>query len=184
MNRNDETPPHIDYCWDIVEVEKGVPFAWGSDVSAYMKKQYSKPGVYRWEIWNIKSLRAVYIGEAENIATRIRKYLRPGSKESTNLRIHEILEKSAHGGFKVRLETLVFVPTLLNTVRVLNENLSDAFLRGMLENFVIADTDTTQITLLNRVPNRIERRIDKAERNNPFMDALGQAGFDLANISL
>jgi hypothetical protein len=184
MNGSDEAVPHIAYGWDSVEMEEGIPFTWGCAVSEYMEQRYSRPGVYRWGIWDGRRLRAVYIGEAEEFSGRFRQYLRPGSNGSTEFRIQGILEMSVQRCFNVRLETLVLAPTILNTIRISQENFSDPFLRRMLENFVIADTDTTQITVLNRVPSKIQRRIDKALRNNPFLEALRQAGFDLDEISL
>ena len=169
----------IRYQWNLVETERGVPFAWGGKVSAYMKDYYSNPGVYRWSIWKGKQLRAVYIGEAERVARRIGQYLSPGSRDSTNRRIHDSLKKQFQGGLKVQLEVLFIEHTSLNSIRVANENLSDTFLRRMIENLVITDTDTTQCALMNCILNPIERRIYKAKKMNQFDEILRQAGINV-----
>jgi hypothetical protein len=167
----------IDYQWNPVESEEGVPFVWGSRISAYMKENYSNPGVYRWSIWKGKRPGAVYIGEAEKVARRIGQYLSPGSRDSTDHRIHDSLEKQFQKGLKIQLEILLIENTSLNSIRIANENLNDTFLRRLIENFVIADTDTTQCALMNCVLNPIERRIHKAKKMNQFDEILRQAGF-------
>jgi hypothetical protein len=173
MNLEGSSVPDIPYHWIPVEVAQGVPFTWGDPVSAYMVELHSKPGVYRWDIWDKKPLREIYIGESETVARRVRQYLKPKDKSSTDFYIHDRLQKSVLKGFHVRLDTLVLGPILLNTVRISNENLSDPFLRRMVENFAIVDTDTTQCKLLNHVANVFERRKRKAMKDNQ-LEALFQ----------
>jgi hypothetical protein len=87
------------------------------------------------------------------------------------------LEKQFQKGLKIQLEILLIENTSLNSIRIANENLNDTFLRRLIENFVIADTDTTQCALMNCVLNPIERRIHKAKKMNQFDEILRQAGF-------
>jgi hypothetical protein len=177
MTEERDSMTDIRYDWIPVEAEQGVPFVWGGKVSAYMKSNYSNPGVYRWSIWKGKQLGAVYIGESEYVARRIGQYLSPGSRDSTNRRLHDSLEKQFQKGLKVQLEILHIEPTLLNSIRIANENLSDTFLRRLIENLIISDTDTTQCALMNCILNPIERRIHKAKKMNQFDEVLRKAGF-------
>jgi len=177
MNEERDSMTDIRYCWNLVESEKGVPFEWGGRVSAYMKSNYSRPGVYRWSIWKEKQLGAAYIGESEQVVRRIGQYLNPGSRDSTDRRLHDSLEKQFQKGLKVQLEFLFIEPTSLNSIRIANENLSDTFLRRMIENLIISDIDTTQCALMNCILNPIERRIHKAKKINQFDEILRHAGF-------
>ena len=82
-------------------------------------------------------------------------------------------------GFEVRLEILKIEPVRINQLDDCNQNLANPFLRKMMENLVLADFDVVKHTLHNSCVNRIERRRQRALKNNPYLDTLRSLGVNV-----
>jgi len=118
-----------------------------------------------------------YIGEAENLAERMRDYLWPGKNNQTELQLKaDFLDHSKSGG-SVELQTLRFDPFGINNVNVYESQLGNPYIRKMMENFLLADHDRVHCELKNCVANPIERRRRKSMR------AVGAAGSRLGDFS-
>jgi hypothetical protein len=165
----------IRYTWIPVSVAQGVFFVF-ADVPTLLKARTwlsvlaGNSAIYRWGFFRRDVLVEVYIGETENFRQRVRGYLCPGPSQETNKRMNSEFNRAIDGGLEVRLEILKIEPAYLNRVRICNENLCDPFVRGMMENFILADIDVVNCKLHNIAPNKLERRIRKAMKYSPFPD--------------
>ncbi|MGA3332922.1 MAG: hypothetical protein ABSC62_02025 [Terracidiphilus sp.] len=165
--------PKISYRWLSVELENGAPFEFSESNFKSLRRLSQKPAVYRWAVYEKKILRKVYIGEAENLRDRVDHYFKPGTKPGTDLHLNKIFSRDVAKGANVRLEVLHIDPIYLNNVYLCDGRLADQYIRKMMENFTLADSDVTQYQILNATLNPIERRKRKAMKDNP-LEALFQ----------
>jgi hypothetical protein len=168
MTAGGDSMVHIQYRWVPVEVGNGVPFEFCASGANSNSQLPQVPAVYHWAVYEKKILRKVYIGEAENLRKRIGQYFNPGPTQSTNLRLNAILQKDNDAGLCVRLEVLQVVPTYLNDIYICDGRFSDQYVRKMMENLTLADSDVTQYEILNLTSNPLERRKRKAMKDNPL----------------
>jgi len=76
-----------------------------------MRKEYSRPGVYRWaRCLPNGRLEPLYVGETENLYKRLGDYLKP----STQTEHKQALGDEKRQGFHVRFELLEFEPFEIN----------------------------------------------------------------------
>ena len=176
MNTSKDSMPHIQYQWVPVAVRDGSSFDFSTDGAGSIKLLPQVPAVYRWAVYEKKILRKVYIGETENLRKRIDQYFNPGPSQSTNLRLNATFKKDNDAGLNVRLEMLHVAPTYLNNIYICDGNFSDQYVRKMMENFTLADSDATQYEILNATENPIERRKRKAMKDNPLEGFFQQHG--------
>ncbi len=168
MSTVEDSMPHIQYQWVPVEVRNGVPFDFSTIGASFIKQLPQIPAVYRWAVYEKNILRKVYIGETEDLKKRVYQYFKPGPSQSTNLRLNATFKKDIAVGLSVRLEILHVVSTYLNNIYICNGNFSVQYIREMMENFTLADSDVTQYKILNATENPIERRKRKAMKDNPL----------------
>lgn len=156
----------IGYRWFSIELENGVSFEFSESDLRIRRQLPQKPSVYRWAVYEGDILRKVYIGEGENLKRRVYKYFKPGTKPGTALRLNKIFREDIAKGANIRLEVLHIDPIYLNNVYLCDGRLTDQYIRKMMENFTIADSDVTQYEILNATLNPIERRKRKAVKDN------------------
>ena len=156
----------IDYRWEPVVTHDGEIFTYPGCLTADFRSRFSKPAVYRWLFKRADGCpSAAYIGEAENLAQRIQGYHWPGQSQQTNLRMKADFQEHIESGGTVELQVLVFEPFAINNVNVHNESqLGDAYIRKMMENFLLADHDSVACELRNAKSNSIERRLRKSAK--------------------
>ena len=181
----DDQMPNIRYDWIPVGEAQGVPFnllEYGSSKPSRLTK---KAAIYRWGFFNkdAPDPYMAYVGEAKDLAHRIRGYTGPNLREGTCLKIKREIEKAIQSKHTVKLEILKIIePVRLNRVVICNENLADAFLRKMLENFILADFDVVNCKLLNVDLNIFDARRRRAAKNNPYADILREQGLDVDTV--
>src|ERR1039457_5941128 len=156
---------HINYDWQPVETDLGKPFTYPSALSEFFDGTYSKPALYRWVFRDKRGLiSAIYIGETENLAQRVKDYMSPGRTPQTNLRMKEDFLNHIESGGIVELQILRFEPFGINNVNVYESQMGNPYVRKMMENFLLADHDQVHCELKNCVANPIERRRRKSMR--------------------
>ena len=183
----------IDYQWLRVEAASGADYAYPQAVGKHIDEHYSKPAVYRWAFFKPaegpspeerQHPRAVYIGETENLARRLRGYLSPGPSQTTNRRMKAYLDRELGLGTTIELSILRFeafhiiIDRARNDSRLVDEfRLSNPFIRKMMENFAVIVQDEVTCDILNKSMNPIKRReeeADKAFRELSFSERLAQ----------
>jgi len=159
------TPCRITYDWLPVEIAPGKPLTYPCRLTKSFVASYSKPALYRWAFRDKKrEITAIYIGEAENLVGRVRKYISSGRNRQARRMRDAFLNHNGLGG-AVELQTLKFEPFGINTVNVYNESqLANPYIRKMMENLLLADNNSVRYELKNCVENPIERRRRKSMR--------------------
>lgn len=176
----------IRYSWVPVELEEGMPLTLSKDKALAAVAPQSmtstlsqRSAIYRWGFFKRGQLVQAYVGETENLRQRVRGYFRPGPTQTTNKRMNALFRKAIDEGFEVKLETLKIEPIRINQINVCNQNLAYPFLRKMMENFVLADFDVVNCTLHNSCQNPVERRGQKALKDNPYLGDLRSLGVNV-----
>lgn len=131
-----------------------------------MKQQYSRPAVYRWMVWTPGyGIHAYYVGETQDLASRIQQYLRPGKSQATNLRLKAYFDEAVKQKQQVELQSLVFEPFQVNKVNFSMELLGHTHIRRTLENLVLVWLDSANSSgppvILNRVLTQDKERSNK-----------------------
>lgn len=178
MRNEGDSMPEIRYRWIPVEIDSGIPFEFSDNAIRSVPRILAKPAVYRWAVFEKQILRKVCIGETEDLRRRVREYLKPDPLQETNKRLNAKFKMYIQDGLTVRLESLEIAPVHLNRVLICNQTLSDPFVRGLMENFTLADVDVTQCEILNLTQHRLDRRKRKASKNNPFEATLRESGMN------
>jgi hypothetical protein len=168
MRNEENSMPDVQYQWVSVEIDSGIPFEFSNNALRLVRCIPTKPAVYRWAVFEKQVLRKVYIGETDNLRRRIREYLNPGPTQHTNRRLNSKFKTYIQKELTVQLEILKINPIYLNNVYLCDDRLSDQYIRKMMENFTLADSDVTQYEMLNATLNPIERRKRKAMKDNPL----------------
>jgi hypothetical protein len=161
----------ITHRWADVQSLQGYNYLYPTGVSPYMKEQYCRPAVYRWMVWTPGyGMHAYYVGETDELARRICHYLRPGTTQTTNLRLKAYFDEAVNQKQCVQLQTLVFEPFQVNKVNFSMDLLRHTLIWRILENLVLvwldADKSFGPPLILNRVlardKERSNKRIDSA----------------------
>lgn len=169
----------VEHRWVHVEVAAGVHYAYPMPVSPQMVRLCNQPAVYRWALRNSESyLKAMYVGETDNLVRRIKQYLQPGNTQTTNLRLKACFDETIQEGGKIEIQTLRFEPFQINGAKFSSELLRHTHLRRVLENLVLlwlqVDPADSPPIILNRVlaqdAERAGRRVSAASRD---LKALG-----------
>lgn len=168
MRAESDSMLRICYHWPSAKLATGVAFEFSSSAIKSIEQLPQRPCVYRWAVYERDILRKVYIGETENLRKRVYQYFKPGPTQSTNLRLNAIFKNEIEAGMSIRLEILHVEPTYLNSIYLCDGNFSDQYVREMMENLTLADSDVTQCKILNATENPIERRKRKAMKDNPL----------------
>ncbi len=128
------------YQWIPILKEEGQEYHFPEEISSFMRKNYRKPAIYRWNVFrNIPSdKKIIYIGEAQELCPqRINGYLYPGPSQRTNNRIKKIFKTYLDKGFKIRLEILHFGNIKIGDFTLSDNDLKDRHIRRFVEELMI-----------------------------------------------
>jgi hypothetical protein len=158
----------ISYTWITLGSAKPARYFYAYVLPVTLTRDCSRPAIYRWALFApaIHPPVEAYIGETENLARRLRHYLRPGPSQHTNIRLRKHFLAQAEKGVRAELQVLQFQPFRLNSVVISETKLHNTSIRQMLEQFLIADHDAVNCALLNLKSNSIERRLRAALKSN------------------
>ena len=170
----------IDCAWAPVISSPNTPYAYPRPVNEYIDENYSKAAVYRWAFVKgrhgsipeaMQPPQAVYVGETENLARRLRGYLYPGPSQATSKRMKAYLDEELKHGTLITLAILRFenfriiIDREKRDSRLVAEfGLGNPFIRKLMENFAVIAHDPVTCDILNKSMNPIERRRAKAEK--------------------
>lgn len=142
---------HLDFSWEKVLVNQRESYFFPNNISAYMKKKYNSPAIYRWLVHNNDRLESIYIGEAEILCPRrIYHYLHPGPSQMTNIRINKLFNQLTNEGKKITLERLIFKDFVFDDKLISMSDLKKKTVRVFLEHLLLVHHDNTGMTLLNK----------------------------------
>jgi hypothetical protein len=103
----------------------------------------------------------IYIGEAENVVSRIQRVITPAKKapeSNTNLRLNKLFTSYVAGGRMVALDIADIQEFEINGKRYGGDTLGDRFKRRALENIILVDAaKDSQYELLNIVIDPVEK---------------------------
>ena len=139
--------------WAMVYSELGKPYHFPNPLSSFMKHEYKKPSVYRWNISREghNTPEAYYIGEAQILCpNRLNNYIRPGPSQQTSIRIHSLLESYYKENYIVRIERLEFHEICLNDLTLRQADLSSRSVRCFLEEFFLTFYTAQGVKVLNK----------------------------------
>ncbi len=160
----------ITFRWVPIQGLKDVSYCFPQVATKYLRDQYGRPGVYRWLVRRDQKT-SVYIGETENLATRLSQYLKPGSSQATNKRIRAFLDSEHQCGARISLEVLEFDPFAINGLIYSVETLGTKETRCFLENLLITQLPAG-VEKLNQLTSFEEKLIAKAALTlNPALQA-------------
>lgn len=143
---------NLRYSWEPVLVENNKEYYFPMKVSAHMRKNYNKPAIYRWNIFeeHPDDKKQLYIGETVKFCPRrLRGYLNPGPTQYTNIRMNELFHKLTDEGLKVRLEILNLQNSSMGKIPIVEEDLSDKYVRHYIEHILIVHYQNKGYDLLN-----------------------------------
>jgi hypothetical protein len=179
----------IDCAWEPVISAPKTRYVYPHPVNKYIEEHYSKPVVYRWAFSKarhgsgpdtMRSAQAVYIGETENLARRLRGYLHPGPSQATNKRMKAYLDEELKLGAIIDLSILRFEDFHIIIDREKRESrlvaefrLGNPFIRKLMENFAVIAQEPVTCDILNKSMNPLERRREKAEKALRSLRLLG-----------
>lgn len=161
----------IKYRWIDVQSAEGYNYRYPDALSAHMREKYCRPSIYKWYAWlPTRGFSAVYVGETDNLARRIRQCLVPGKSQITNLRLKAYFDEALKKGERVELQILDFEPFQINNLKFSMDLLGYTHVRQLLENFIVGtlqnDNEGELPIILNRVltkdRERREKKIDLA----------------------
>ncbi len=161
--------PEIKYHWADVQSSQGVTYRFPERVTDFMKDKHTRPAVYRWTVRNATlSLRALYVGETDNLARRVGQYLSPGARQATNLRLKAYFDAALGRDERIELQALEFEPFQINKVRFTPNLLGHSHVRKMLENFILVELYPSAASGLPVILNQVFKQ--DAERSKKRED--------------
>lgn len=123
------------YKWVPVLREEDKNYRFPEGITSFMRRNYRRPAVYRWNIFRnrLGDEKLIYIGETEELCRRIYQYLNPGRRQRTSKRIRKELENYLNKGFKIELEVLKFDKIKVGSHTIRTDDLEDKHVRRFLE---------------------------------------------------
>jgi len=111
----------------------------GGEVTALAQKITAVPlppigGVYRFRFIPLKGDETIYVGESQNLATRMRQYANPGPTQTTNQNINALIKRVTGVGGRVTVHYATTV--LINEEAV---SLASKAVRRLVENAELVD---------------------------------------------
>ena len=143
----------ISYEWVPIQQQEGQLYKFPGEISNFMKRIYSSPAIYRWNIFSDRpsDLRFIYIGECKKlISDRLNGYLKPGPKQTTNIRINSVLSEEVGKGNTVILEVLKFADFCVGNKIYRQQDLEKIVVRRLIESQFIVFYAQEGFKLLNK----------------------------------
>lgn len=152
--------------WIDIESGQGKAYCFPGGPTSYMQR-YCKPGVYRWAVFAADGvLKAVYVGEAEDIRRRLKDYLHPGNRK-TALRIEAFLRACQAADLQVRFQTVFFDDFAINRSEFKCAKLSDPFARKVVENLAVLQASGSNCQVLNKGIDAIQKKFETVFKKVP-----------------
>ena len=142
----------LKFDWKPVLLDDRTEYMFPEKMTAWMKKRYRCPAVYRWNIYAEVSedSKLAYIGETVCLCpSRIAGYLKPGPTQRTNKRINKEFNNYLKQGKKIRLETLVITDCSANGFTFSEKDFLDSCFRRAVEHLMVTIAKRSGIELLN-----------------------------------
>ena len=143
---------YFSYKWEPVLIDENNPYLFPEKRTRFMRKEYTKPAIYRWIIKKNSGNPIIYIGQTTKLFDRIYQYLNPGKKQTTNIRINKKLKYYKNKGYEIGIEYLRFCKIIKgdNFELFINENdLLNKYVRVFIENLMILIYKEKGYNLLN-----------------------------------
>lgn len=136
--------------WEAVLSSDDSQYKFPQPITAFMKKHYRKPAIYRWTINQIEGETLFYIGEAVRLCPdRLNGYLSPGSNQQTNIRLNRIFQETAGNGASIRLEILKLSGAFVNDLDFQEKDLAKQDIRRLIEKLLVTLYKNQDFNLLN-----------------------------------
>ena len=79
----------LEYDWKTIKQNENNNYVFPKSATEYMKDNYNKPAIYKWEFKKDDFIEKIYIGQTNKlITTRLYQYRKPGNSQATNKRIN------------------------------------------------------------------------------------------------
>lgn len=118
----------------------------------YFKKNYSKPIIYRWNIYKevLGDLKTFYIGETDLLSRRVNQYRKPGPTQKTNKDLNAKFEDYIKKGNRITLEVIHLKVSKESVPSLTIDDLKNKDLRKALEGLLIYNYREKNYILLNK----------------------------------
>ena len=125
--------------WTPVLQDDRGPYRFPSPLPQRKAGPYAGPAVYRWLPFLVTpgDIRQVYVGETDSLARRVNHYLKPGSRQQTNLRMRSRMDALLLEGKHVQLDVLRIECLQINGAVGPADALGDRELRRLVENWMV-----------------------------------------------
>jgi hypothetical protein len=126
--------------WRAALLGEGQPYLFPKKFTPYFRRHHGTAAVYRWRIMSKtgETTDAVYIGEAEDLAQRVRVLTPPKQNTSTNRRLHDLFQQRLSEGKTIALDVADIDPFEINDVQFGKDSVTDCFKRRTLENLLLS----------------------------------------------
>lgn len=137
--------------WEQVRADPAHRFEFPGDVTAYMRREYAGPAIYRWVVFDltIGDRKEMYVGEAEDLCRRITQYLQPGPSQLTNKRLHALFQSYRAQGHSVTIQRLRFESLSLGEFDMSQTDLFSKHTRVFIEHMLVTYYSKAGFVLIN-----------------------------------
>ncbi len=138
--------------WEVVLGASGEPYMFPNAPTAFMKRLYRGPTIYRWLLESEGGDQAplVYLGETVRLCPdRLTGYLNPGPTQLTNIRLNRLLHECVTHGGRATLQILKLTGPLLSDLSLNNADLHRQDVRRSLESLLVTIYRSRGVNLLN-----------------------------------
>jgi hypothetical protein len=141
----------LEFVWEQVLSAPGKGFEFPGEITAFMRRQYGGPAIYRWIAYakEIGDRKDIYIGEAETLWRRIYNYLQPGASQQTNVRMHARFQALKSEGLHVTIQRLHISSLSLGGFTVGPSDLFNKHVRVFIEHMLVAYYTKAGFVLMN-----------------------------------
>ncbi|MBI4443203.1 MAG: hypothetical protein HY649_07490 [Acidobacteria bacterium] len=135
-------------------------------VSSQVPRSYSRPLIYRWVLSKQGTPSQYFIGETTDLCERVEDYR--SARIPYHERVREIFEKHRSVGGQIQLETLDFIPIVINGVEFSPAKLEDPFIRSILENLCCVILEQQEFQVVNRQFAKQKKRTPRSEHSKRY----------------
>lgn len=131
---------NLHFDWISVFRDEDVPYIFPQKITNYMKDNYGRPAIYRWNIYKDIPMdqKLIYIGETTKLCPgRLNGYLKPGPSQATNKRLNRKFINLADRGYKVQLEILRLGKFSISDITLTSADLYSKHTRRFIESLLI-----------------------------------------------
>ena len=140
------------YEWIPVKADKDKDYFYPQEITLYMKREYRKPYVYRWNIYQrtYEDAKIIYIGETKELCpNRIKGFINPGPSQTTNARLKKKFKGYLECNYQIRLEICNFSKMMLGEREITADELQRSNIRKLIEAMIIENYRIKGFKILN-----------------------------------